>query len=72
MGSVLMPWIHARLFGIDFKKARPVIFLLISSWYLITLLSRISEVLELKDSINYGLIAIAFWQGIYLNRLRLG
>lgn len=70
LGSILMPSIQALLFGMDFKTAGAVSLALILSWYGVNFISWVDEAIGVKPDIDYGLIAIALWQGIYLRRLK--
>ena len=71
LGSILMPLIHAKLFGLKFKAVKLVSLLLIVSWYAVAAASLIGEVIGFKSPIDFILIAIALWQGIYLKCLKL-
>lgn len=72
LGSILMPRIHAKLFGIELKKATRVSLLLIISWYIVTLFSLVADkLLETPPVIDYLFISIALWQGIYFRYLKL-
>jgi len=70
VGSLLLPSIHALLFGTDFKAVRSVSVALILSWYGTLLLSWLHETIGIKLHIDYSLVAVALWQGIYLKRLK--
>ena len=71
-GSFLMPGVHAVLFGIDIRRVRTTILLLLLSWYGALLASWIDDKSGLRSPVNYALVAIALWQGFYLYRLKLG
>ena len=71
LGSILMPFVHAKLFGIDLKTAGRVSLWLVISWYAVVLVSLIDEWAGVKFSIDYTLIGIILWQGIYFKRLKL-
>ncbi len=70
VGSLLLPSVHALLFGTDFKTVRSVSLALILSWYGTLLLSWLDETIGIKPPIDYSLVALALWQGIYLKRLK--
>ncbi len=70
VGSLLMPSVHAILFGIDFKTVRSVFLWLVASWCVVTIVSSINDALGSKVDFDFSLAAIALWQGIYLMRLK--
>ena len=70
VGSLLMPFIHAKLFAVDLKTAKVVSVWLIVSWYVVISASLIDERPGIEPPIDYIFIAIAFWQGIYFKRLK--
>ncbi len=71
LGSVLMPALHASLYGFEVKNAQITSAALIVSWYVCISLSLMKEYMGLRLPISEGLLAIALWQGIYLNRMKL-
>ncbi len=71
VGSLLLPAVHAYLFGTDVKTVRRVSIKLIVSWYLMILISWIDDSLNVPLSIDYLLIAIALWQGIYIKNMKI-
>ena len=71
LGSILMPFVHAKLFGTDLKTAGQVSLWLVVSWYIIVLISLVNGWAGIKISIDYTLIGIILWQGIYFKRLKL-
>lgn len=70
-GSILMPSIHAMLFGTDYKTVRETSLLMITAWYGMLLLSGIDDKIGLTVPIDYLLLTIALWQGFYLKWLKL-
>ena len=70
IGSLLMSLVHALIFGVDLKKVRLVAGWLIGSWYFVLLLSWIDDATGFKPSIDYLLVSLALWQGIYLKCLK--
>jgi hypothetical protein len=70
VGSLLMPFIHAILLGVDTKTAQATALALIGSWYAVILLSGLDGMFHFGARIDYLLIGIALWQGIYLYRLK--
>jgi len=71
VGSIIMPSIHAMIFGIDSKTAGKTALYLIISWYLVNIASLLDDRFNLDVPIDYLLVAIALWQGIYLKNLKL-
>ncbi len=71
VGSILLPSVHAMLFGTDPKTVRAVSLKLVMSWFITLLLSKIFEVAGLSYKIDFLWISIAAWQGIYLKYLKL-
>lgn len=72
MGSILLPYLHAFIFSGKFKQNRAGLsFLLILSWYFSVLLSVLDQASGLPGSVDYLLIAIALWQGIYLRYFKI-
>ena len=69
VGSILMPSIHVLLFGGDLKKTRQTAVLLVLSWYAVVLVSHLGDINDFGRNIDYGLVSIALWQGIYFLRL---
>lgn len=70
VGSLLMPFIHTMLLGADFKTAQSTALGLIAVWYVVVLLSWIDDKVGFSPRIDYIFIAIAFWQGLFLYRLK--
>ena len=71
VGSLLLPFLHTILLGADAKTAQSTALVLIVSWYAVVLLSWIDDAIKFKPDVDYILIAIALWQGIYLTRLKV-
>jgi len=71
LGSILMPSVHAMLFGAEIKTVRSVCLWLIASWYAVNLLAWLGDQFDFAHGINYNLLSVALWQGIYLRRLKL-
>ena len=70
VGSLLMVSTHALLFGTDVKKVRSTFLLLVGSWYGVAVISLIGDAVGWRPAfLDYSLIAIALWQGIYISRL---
>lgn len=71
LGSCLMPIFHKLIFSEDSKRVKKVILRMILSWYLVNLFSLLDNLLGIPGQINYLLIAIALWQGIYFWYLKI-
>ena len=71
VGSLLLPFVHGILFGVDLGTVRKVSIRLIASWYVTLFLSKIDEIFNIPGSINYAFVAIALWQGIYFRFLKI-
>lgn len=71
VGSLLMPLVHAYLFAVDFKTVRRVSLKMIAAWYLAVLVSWIDDRLNIPFNVDYLLIAIALWQGIYIKNMKI-
>lgn len=71
LGSILMPVFHTMLFSGDLKTVRKISFLLAGSWYLTLWVSFVDDAINLPGRIDYSLIAIALWQGIYFKNLKV-
>lgn len=71
VGSLLMPFIHSLLFSTDMKNVRKTALWLIASWYGVCLISLIDDFLQIPWNLDYLLISIALWQGIYIRRLKI-
>lgn len=71
LGSILMPMLHGMIFSVEIRTVRKVSLLLIASWYFTILLSYAHEALGVPFRVNYTLVAIAFWQGIYFRNLKV-
>ena len=70
LGSLLMPLIHGRFFGMDPKTVLPVSIFLIAGWYAVTLVSLAVQVIGPNFRFDFLFIAIALWQGIYMKHLK--
>ncbi len=71
LGSILLPFIHGNLFEVEPKRVRKVSLCLIVSWYFTLALSYADEILSIPGDVDYVLIAVALWQGIYLRTLKI-
>ena len=71
VGSLMLPFLHSMLLGADAKSSQSTALSLIGAWYAVLLLAWIDDAVKFKPDINYILIAIAVWQGIYLYRLKV-
>lgn len=71
VGSLLLPFLHAMLLGEDAKSAQSAAVALIASWYVVLVLAWVDDLIKFRYDVNYILIAIAVWQGIYLYRLKV-
>lgn len=71
VGSILMPAVHAMLFGADSRTAGKTSLYLILSWYAVNIASLLDDRFNIDAPIDYLLVAIALWQGIYLKNLKL-
>lgn len=71
VGSLLMPFLHGMIFPADLKTVRRVSLGLILSWYAVQIIAMIDDAANIPGHIDYLLIAIALWQGIYIRFLKL-
>ncbi len=71
LGSLLLPFLHGIIFSADTKTLRKVSLWLILSWYATCLVSMMDDVSNVPWDIDYLLVAIALWQGIYFRSLKI-
>ncbi len=65
-GSVLLPLAHQMIFGANAKTFKKAVVALIASYYLVTLVSMLRDVLTPGLSLNLMLLLVGAWQGTYL------
>lgn len=71
VGSLLMPFLHGLLFSTDIKTVRKASVSLVLSWYGANLLALADDALHVPWEVDYLLVAIALWQGLYLRSLKI-
>ncbi len=66
VGSVLLPLAQKFLFAETAKQPIPITLSLLVSFYVVSLISFFNDRLSFAPHVNFLLISIAVWQGLYL------
>jgi len=66
VGSLLLPMVQSLCLGTPRLSAFKGAFVLILSFYVVTLMANVADYIKLGENFNFIAIAVFVWQGIYL------